>query len=105
MPRHATLFIGIDPARTAHVVSTAERLHGAGAAGRDLMAREIVPNINRISAALRGRRSCRLFSTIDANAKTARSNRFQRMSGDTRADRIDEGLWRRKPRPFAVARS
>lgn len=58
------------------------------------MAREIVPNINRISAARRaaGGHVVYLLNTIDANAKTTWSNWFQRMSGDKRADRKDEAF-------------
>ena len=54
-------------------------------------AREIVPNVNRISAALRAAGGLVVYiqNTIDAAAKEAWSNWFTYMTGEKRRDAMD----------------
>ena len=61
----------------------AERLHGRGSPPNST-AREIVPNVNRISAALRAAGGLVVYiqNTIDATAKDGWSNWFTYMSGE-----------------------
>src|SRR6478609_9242876 len=75
------VFNDIDPARTAHVVVDLQ--NGFMAEGQPAevpAAREIVPNVNRISAALRSAGGLVIYiqNTIDAAAKEAWSNWFTR---------------------------
>jgi ureidoacrylate peracid hydrolase len=86
------VFSDIDPARTAHVVVDLQ--NGFMAPGQPAeipLSREIVPNVNRISAALRAAGGLVVFiqNTIDANAKQTWSNWFTYMSGERRADAMD----------------
>jgi ureidoacrylate peracid hydrolase len=83
------VFNDIDPARTAHIVVDLQ--NGFMAPGQPAeipAAREIVPNVNRISAALRaaGGRVVYIQNTIDATAKEAWSNWFTYMSGERRRE-------------------
>ena len=57
-------------------------------------ARDIVPNVNRISATLRDRGGLVVYiqNTIDATAKEAWSNWFSYMSGERRAAAMDEAF-------------
>jgi ureidoacrylate peracid hydrolase len=86
------VFNDIDPARTAHVVVDLQ--NGFMAPGQPAeipTAREIVPNVNRISAALRAAGGLVVYiqNTIDATAKQAWSNWFTYMSGERRKEAMD----------------
>ena len=86
------VFNDIDPARTAHVVVDLQ--NGFMAEGQPAevpTAREIVPNVNRISAALRSAGGLVIYiqNTIDAAAKEAWSNWFTYMSGDGRREAME----------------
>jgi ureidoacrylate peracid hydrolase len=81
------VFNDIDPARTAHIVVDLQ--NGFMAPGQPAeipMAREIVPNVNRISTALRAAGGLVVYiqNTIDEAAKEAWSNWFTYMTGDRR---------------------
>jgi ureidoacrylate peracid hydrolase len=83
------VFDDIDPVRTAHIVVDLQ--NGFVAPGQPAeipMAREIVPNVNRISAALRAAGGVVVYiqNTIDAAAKEAWSNWFTYMSGERRRE-------------------
>jgi ureidoacrylate peracid hydrolase len=86
------VFNDIDPARTAHIVVDLQ--NGFMAPGQPAeipAAREIVPNVNRISAALRAAGGLVVYiqNTIDATAKQAWSNWFTYMSGERRKEAMD----------------
>ena len=86
------VFNDLEPARTAHVVVDLQ--NGFMAPGQPAeipAAREIVPNVNRISAALRAAGGLVVYiqNTIDAAAKQAWSNWFTCMSGERRAEAMD----------------
>ena len=86
------VFNDIDPARTAHVVVDLQ--NGFMAEGQPAevpAAREIVPNVNRISAALRSAGGLVIYiqNTIDAAAKEAWSNWFTYMSGEGRREAME----------------
>src|SRR5262249_6634847 len=94
LKRRETLhvFTDIDPRRTAHVVVDLQ--NGFMAPGQPAeipAAREIVPNVNRISSALRAAGGLVVFiqNTIDAAAKETWSNWFTYMSGEKRAEAMD----------------
>ncbi|HEX9466563.1 MAG TPA: isochorismatase family cysteine hydrolase [Alphaproteobacteria bacterium] len=89
------VFTDIDPARTAHIVVDLQ--NGFMAPGQPAeipTARDIVPNVNRVSAALRkaGGQVVYIQNTINADAKATWSNWFKYMSGDKRAARMDEAF-------------
>jgi ureidoacrylate peracid hydrolase len=89
------VFNDLDPARTAHVVVDLQ--NGFMAPGQPAeipAARDIVGNVNRISSALRGAGGLVVYiqNTIDANAKVTWSNWFGAMSGQKRAERMDEAF-------------
>jgi ureidoacrylate peracid hydrolase len=89
------VFDDIDPRRTAHVVVDLQ--NGFMAPGQPAeipAARGIVANVNRISAALRAAGGLVVFiqNTIDAEAKASWSNWFQYMSGQKRAQRMEEAF-------------
>jgi ureidoacrylate peracid hydrolase len=89
------VFNDIDPARTAHIVVDLQ--NGFMAPGQPAeipLARDIVPNVNRISAALRAAGGLVVYiqNTIDATAKEAWSNWFTYMSGDKRSERMNEAF-------------
>src|SRR5258708_13477976 len=91
------VFTDIDPARTAHIVVDLQ--NGFMAPGQPAeipTARDIVPNVNRVSAALRkaGGQVVYIQNTINADAKATWSNWFTYMSGDKRAAPMDEALAR-----------
>src|ERR1700730_763666 len=86
------VFGDIDPLRTAHIVVDLQ--NGFMAPGQPVEipeARDIVPNVNRISAALRAAGGLVVYiqNTIDATAKAAWSNWFTHMSGDGRREAMD----------------
>ena len=86
------VFNDIDPARTAHVVVDLQ--NGFMAQGQPAevpAARDIVPNVNRISAALRAAGGLVIYiqNTIDAAAKEAWSNWFTYMSGEGRRESME----------------
>jgi ureidoacrylate peracid hydrolase len=86
------VFTDIDPARTAHVIVDLQNgFMAPGQPAEIATAREIVPNVNRISAALRaaGGHVIYLQNTIDANAKQTWSNWFNFMSGTGRDGAMD----------------
>jgi ureidoacrylate peracid hydrolase len=86
------VFNDIDPARTAHIVVDLQNgFMAEGAPAEIAMAREIVPNVNRISAALRAAGGLVVYiqNTIDAAAKQAWSNWFTYMSGERRQASMD----------------
>jgi ureidoacrylate peracid hydrolase len=78
------VFGDIDASRTAH-------MNGFMAPGQPVeipVAREIVPNVNRISAALRSAGGCVVYiqTTIDANAKETWSTWYSYMSSEKRRE-------------------
>jgi ureidoacrylate peracid hydrolase len=92
--RRATLhvFADVDPVRTAHVVVDLQ--NGFMACGQPAeipLAREVVPNVNRISAALRAAGGLVIYiqNTIDAGAKATWSNWFTYLSGENRVEAMD----------------
>jgi len=94
LQRRASLhvFDDIDPARTAHVVVDLQ--NGFMAPGQPVeiaAARDIVPNVNRISAALRaaGGLVVYLQNTIDAAAKETWSTWFTYLSGEKRHESVE----------------
>jgi ureidoacrylate peracid hydrolase len=83
------VFNDIDPARTAHlVVDLQNGFMAPGQPAEIAEAREIVPNVNRISAALRAAGGLVVYiqNTIDDAAKLGWSNWFVYMSGKKRED-------------------
>jgi ureidoacrylate peracid hydrolase len=90
--RSLHVYENLDPARTAHVVVDLQ--NGFMAPGQPAeipAAREIVSNVNRISAAVRavGGQVVYIQNTIDAAAKVAWSNWFTHMTGENRRDAMD----------------
>ena len=86
------VFDDIDPARTAHIVVDLQNgFMAPGAPAEIPAARDIVPNVNRISAALRAAGGLVVYiqNTIDANAKETWSNWFTHMSGGRRQQAMD----------------
>jgi ureidoacrylate peracid hydrolase len=86
------VFENLDPARTAHVVVDLQ--NGFMAPGQPAeipAAREIVPNVNRISAAVRAAGGLVVYiqNTIDPAAKEAWSNWFTHMTGEKRREAMD----------------
>jgi len=87
------VFREIDPRRTAHVVVDLQ--NGFMVEGQPVeipTAREIVPNVNRISHALRaaGGQVVYIQSVIDEKAQRNGSNWFSVMSGAKRVKRMEE---------------
>src|SRR3954470_24300009 len=83
------VFNDIDPKRTAHIVVDLQNgFMAPGQPAEIAAARDIVPNVNRISAALRkeGGLAVYIQNTIDATAMAVWSNWFTYMSGTRRAD-------------------
>ena len=86
------VFERLDPARTAHVVVDLQ--NGFMAPGQPAeipVAREIVPNVNRISAAVRAAGGLVVYiqNTIDAAAKESWSNWFDHLTGERRRDAME----------------
>ena len=83
------VFNDIDPTRTAHVVVDLQNgFMAPGQPAEIAEAREIVPNVNRISAALRAAGGLVIYiqNTIDDAAKQGWSNWFAHMSGKKREE-------------------
>jgi ureidoacrylate peracid hydrolase len=83
------VFCDIDAPHTAHIVVDLQ--NGFMASGQPAeipIAREIVPNVNRISAALRSAGGCVIYvqNTIDAAAKETWSTWYSCMSSEKRRD-------------------
>src|SRR5580692_6653242 len=86
------VFNDIDPARTAHIVVDLQNgFMAEGAPAEIPIARDTVPNVNRISAALRSAGGLVVYiqNTIDVAAKEAWSNWFNHMTGEKRRDAMD----------------
>jgi ureidoacrylate peracid hydrolase len=86
------VFDDIDPARTAHIVVDLQNgFMAPGAPAEIPAARDIVPNVNRISAALRAAGGLVVYiqNTINADAKETWSNWFTHMSGGRRQQAMD----------------
>ena len=86
------VFNDIEPSRTAHIVVDLQNgFMVAGQPAEIAAARDIIPNVNRISAALRAAGGLVVYiqNTIDANAKQAWSNWFTYMSGAKRQEAMD----------------
>jgi ureidoacrylate peracid hydrolase len=86
------VFADFDPARAAHIVVDLQ--NGFMAPGQPAeipAAREIVPDVNRISAALRAAGGLVVYiqNTIDDAAKQAWSNWFTHMSGGKRREAME----------------
>lgn len=86
------VFHDLNPARTAHVVVDLQ--NGFMAPGQPAevpLAREIVPNVNRISRTLREAGGLVIYiqNTIDETAKRAWSNWFTYMSGEGRKEAME----------------
>src|SRR5262245_63483994 len=89
------VFNDIDPIWTAHVVVDLQ--NGFMAPGQPAeipAAREIVPNVNRISRAVRAAGGLVIYiqNTIDDAAKQAWSNWFTHMSGERRKDAMEKAF-------------
>ena len=88
-------FPRIDPVRTAHIVVDLQNgFMAPGQPAEIAMAREIVPNVNRISSALRAAGGLVVYiqNTIDEEAKRTWSNWFDHMSGQKRLARMQEAF-------------
>ena len=86
------VFNDIEPARTAHIVVDLQNgFMAPGQPAEVAAARDIVPNVNRISAALRAAGGLVVYiqNTIDADAKQAWSNWFTYMSGGKRREAME----------------
>jgi ureidoacrylate peracid hydrolase len=86
------MFENLDPTKTAHLIVDLQ--NGFMAPGQPVeieTAREIVPNVNRISAALRAAGGLNVFIqyVINATAKRDWSSWFEYFSSDTRRDALD----------------
>ena len=87
------VFDSVDPARTAHVVVDLQNgFMAPGAASEIDIAREIVPNVNSISAACRATGALNVFlqHTIDAKAHDTWSTWFEYFAHADRRKRMDE---------------
>lgn len=87
------IFDSIDPATTAHIIVDLQNgFMAPGAASEIATAREIVPNVNSISAACRSSGALNVFlqHTIDANAHETWSTWFDYFANADRRKRMDE---------------
>jgi ureidoacrylate peracid hydrolase len=89
------VFDDLDPERTAHIVVDLQ--NGFMAPGQPAevpAARDVVSNVNRISTAVRavGGQNVFIQNTIDAAAKREWSNWFAYMSGERRANEMDQAF-------------
>ncbi|RYZ66005.1 MAG: cysteine hydrolase [Proteobacteria bacterium] len=87
------LFDSIDPARTAHIIVDLQNgFMAPGAVSEIGTAREIVPNVNSISAACREAGAMNVFlqHTIDANAHETWSTWFDYFANSERRKRMDD---------------
>jgi ureidoacrylate peracid hydrolase len=90
-----TIFDSIDPARTAHIIVDLQNAFMApGEVSEIGTAREIVPNVNAISAACRSSGALNVFlqHTIDAKAHETWSTWFEYYSHADRRKRMDESF-------------
>ena len=88
-------FDTLDPRRTAHIVVDLQNgFMAPGQVGECPIAREIVPNVNRISRALRaaGGQVIYIQNTIDAATRAGWSNWAKYFSTPERAKRMDEAF-------------
>jgi ureidoacrylate peracid hydrolase len=89
------IFDSIDPARTAHVVVDLQNSFMApGAVSEIATAREIVPNVNSISAACRASGALNVFlqHTVDATSHETWSTWFDYFANGERRKRMDEAF-------------
>lgn len=87
------IFDSIDPTRTAHIIVDLQNgFMAPGAVSEIAAAREIVPNVNSISAACRDNGGLNVFlqHTIDAKAHETWSTWFDYFSHADRRKRMDE---------------
>ena len=87
------IFDSIDPARTAHIIVDLQNgFMAPGAVSEITTAREIVPNVNSISAACRSVGAINVFlqHTIDAKAHETWSTWFEYFANADRRKRMDE---------------
>lgn len=87
------IFDSIDPARTAHIIVDLQNgFMAPGAVSEIATAREIVPNVNSISAACRSVGALNVFlqHTIDAKAHETWSTWFEYFANADRRKRMDE---------------
>jgi ureidoacrylate peracid hydrolase len=93
LSRRETLhvFTEIDPSRTAHIVVDLQNgFMAPGQPAEIAAARDIVPNVNRVSAALRAAGGLVVYiqNTIDENSLESWSNWFSGLSSKARAHRM-----------------
>src|SRR3954470_1911274 len=89
------VFNDIEPRRAAHIVVDLQNgFMAPGAPAEIPAARDIIPNVNRISAALRSAGGLVVYiqNTIDATAKQAWSNWFTYMSGEKRQEAMEKAF-------------
>lgn len=89
------IFDSIDPARTAHIVVDLQNSFMApGAVSEIATAREIVPNVNSISAACRATGALNVFlqHTVDARSHETWSTWFDYFAHAERRQRMDEAF-------------
>ncbi len=89
------MFRDIEPAKTAHVIVDLQNgFMAPGAIAEIAEARDIVPNVNRISAAVRAAGGVNVFiqNTIDDSARQGWSNWFGHFSTPERRARMDEAF-------------
>jgi ureidoacrylate peracid hydrolase len=89
------LFGEIDPARTAHIVVDLQNgFMAPGQVAEIATAREIVPNVNRISAALRARGGLVVYiqNTFDAEARASWDTFFEFFGSRERSARMIEAF-------------
>lgn len=89
------IFDSVDPARTAHIIVDLQNAFMApGQVSEIATAREIVPNVNSISAACRASGALNVFlqHTIDAKAHETWSTWFDHFSDANRRKRMDEAF-------------
>jgi ureidoacrylate peracid hydrolase len=87
------IFDSINPASTAHVIVDLQNgFMAPGAVSEITTAREIVPNVNRISAACRASGALNVFlqHTIDAKAHETWSTWFEYFANSERRERMDK---------------
>ena len=89
------IFDSIDPARTAHIIVDLQNSFMApGAVSEIATAREIVPNVNSISAACRATGALNVFlqHTVDAKSHETWSTWFDYFAHAERRQRMDEAF-------------
>jgi ureidoacrylate peracid hydrolase len=89
------VFNQLEPVRTAHIVVDLQNgFMAPGQPAEIAAAREIVPNVNRVSAALRAAGGLVVYiqNTIDAEAKAGWSNWFTYLSGERRQEAMQKAF-------------